>query len=431
MPSPSGNFHPAKHFRQRHRQAQHASAHADETASSPVPNLAGIPQGKAELVTDDAQLTALVSQLVQQKSFAYDTEFIGEMTYRPQLCLIQVGTVDRVALIDPLAGVDLAPFWELLCDASIRKLVHAGDQDLEHVWRATGRAPANVLDTQVAGGFVALSYPAALTKLVQEFTGTKLHKAFTFTDWSHRPLSSSQLRYAADDVRYLPLLAGKLEAMLRERGRYDWAMAECDARCLLSKPSTDPREAWQRVRGNASLDARGLRILQELAAWREDAAKNADVPSRTFVKDEVLVDLSRHPPKSIDRIANIKHMPRPVVEHHGQTILDTIARAIEAKSGPTPADSQSEPLLSDKFRHDSLWAAAQSIAAGQGLDASLVTSRQEIVDLDRAIQSKQSFDDLRLMSTWRRAAVGEKLLKLIAGARVTLSWSDDSLSLDA
>jgi ribonuclease D len=428
----SAKVHPAKQFRQRHRQQQHASAHSESAveAAPSGPAIDGVPHGRAELVTDSSQLAAAVEQLRAAGTFAYDTEFIGELSYRPQLCLVQVGTAEHVWLVDPLAGVSLDPLWELLCDASVRKLVHAGDQDLEHVWRATGRAPANVLDTQIAAGFVGLSYPAALSKLVLEFTGVKLHKAFTFTDWSHRPLSGSQLRYAADDVRYLPLIASRIESLLAQRDRSEWARAECDARCLSTQPNGDPNEAWERVRGNASLDARGLRVLQALAAWREGAAQSADVPARTFVKDEVLIDLSRQPPKSVDRLFNVKHMPRPVVDHHGPTIIDAVQRAITSSTGPAVADSGPEPMLRDKFRHDSLWAVAQTLCCGQGLDPQLVTSKQEIVDFDVALRTQKPIDGMRLMTGWRRDAVGSKLVDLIRDKfRTTVAWADDGLAL--
>jgi ribonuclease D len=428
----SAKVHPAKHFRQRHRQQQHATAHSESAvdAARTGPDIAGTPNGRAELVTDSSHLLQVVERLRATGRFAYDTEFIGELSYRPQLCLIQVGTADQVWLIDPLAGVSLDPLWELLCDASVRKLVHAGDQDLEHVWRAVDRAPQNILDTQIASGFVGLSYPAALSKLVLEFTGVRLHKAFTFTDWSHRPLSGSQLRYAADDVRFLPLLADKIETLLAERGRSDWARAECDARCVSTQPNADPNQSWERVRGSASLDARGLRVLQALAAWREGAAQSSDVPARTFVKDEVLIDLSRQPPKSIDRLYNVKHMPRPVVEHHGATIVDAVQRALASKDGPQVVDSGPDPLLRDKFRHDSLWAAAQAFCCGQGLDPQLVTSKQEIIDFDRDLRTGPSIEAQRLMTGWRREALGEKLVELIRNdARTTLSWNSDGLQL--
>jgi ribonuclease D len=427
MQQPIGKVHPAKHFRQRHREQSHQDAHAEPPQHIDLPVVEGVPPGKALLIESDQQLADFLHHIRAVGCFAFDTEFIGELSYKPQLCLVQIGTHQQMALVDPLKGVDLTPIFHLICDPAFRKFVHAGEQDMTHVWRATGQCPQNVIDTQVAAGFIGLSFPASLTKLVQEFTGIKLQKGFTFTDWSVRPLSAAQLRYAADDVRYLPLIVSQIEKRLLEVGRGDWARAECDARCLAGKPNDNPATAWQKVRGGASLDARGLRILQALAEWREAAAQASDVPARTYVKDEVLIDLSRQPPKSRDRLLNVKHMPRPVVEYHGERILALVIKALTAKDGPAVAEAAPEPTLSDKFRHDSMWAAAQLICSGQRLDPALVTSRQDVVDFDRLLQTRADTSQHNIMQGWRKEALGQRLLNLIAGEPITARWAESAL----
>ena len=129
-----------------------------------------------------------------------------------------------MALIDPLAGIDLRPFWELLCDPSVEKIVHAGQQDIEPVVRHLGRAPANIFDTQIAAGLAGLPYPVSLSKLVNELAGAKLGKGLTFTHWDQRPLSAMQLRYAADDVRYLPRVHVRARPTSRKSsGHAEWA----------------------------------------------------------------------------------------------------------------------------------------------------------------------------------------------------------------
>src|ERR1700722_8958314 len=145
-----------------HRQRSHDSAHADPTDSEQETVTAAhplIPAGKAELIDTAAQLANLISRRRAAGGFAYDSEFIGEQSYLPKLCLVQVAVPGGVTLIDPLSGLDLTPFWELVCDASIEKVVHAGEQDVEPVFRLVGKPPANVFDVQIATGFVGLPYP--------------------------------------------------------------------------------------------------------------------------------------------------------------------------------------------------------------------------------------------------------------------------------
>src|SRR5579871_2662562 len=196
---PTRNF---MSYRSAHRARSHANAHADEDSAPSAGHIehALVPKGPATLIKQPAPLAELIDQLRTLGQFGYDSEFIGELTYVPKLCLIQVSTPQNIWLIDPLAGLDLKPFWELIADPAVEKIVHAGQQDLEPVVRELGRAPANVFDTQIAAGFIGLPYPLSLSKLTFEMTGAKLPKGLTFTRWDQRPLSPSQLRYAADDV---------------------------------------------------------------------------------------------------------------------------------------------------------------------------------------------------------------------------------------
>ncbi len=424
MPQRPAHTRSAVDFRKKLRQQSHHSAHADEASThADVPELSGIFRGRATLVEDDAAVGQLVATLRSAGSFAYDTEFIGETSYRPQLCLIQIATAQNIWLIDPLVNVELKDFWALLNDESIRKLVHAGEQDLEHVWRFTGQAPANVMDTQIAGGFVGLGYPASLSRLVLEMTGVKLAKGFTFTDWTQRPLSSSQIRYAADDVRYLPAIAEELQSRLTENGKSAWLDAECAERCMRAAPNTDPTTSWQRVRGSDTLDGRGVSVLRRLFAWRDACAQAADIPQRSFLKDELLIAVCKLLPKTADRLLNIKHMPRPVVEHHGKEILDCVAKGINDAPADVPNDEPAEPLLSDKARSDALWLLAQSLCSSQQIDPGVVMNRGDLADLDRAVIDGLPLTGLRLLRGWRGQAVGQRLEALIRnGGQFSLDW---------
>jgi|SRR5665213_981605 len=209
--APQSKKNRSMNFRAQHRARNHESAHADASAHAPEPADTAVRPlvhvGPPDMIETAGQLEQLIANLRDDGSFAYDSEFIGELTYHPRLCLLQVASHRRVALIDPLAELDLTPFWELLADPSIGKIVHAGEQDIEPVVRHLRRPAANVLDTQICAGFIGLPYPLSLSKLVAELTGARLGKGLTFTHWDNRPLSQVQLRYAADDVRYLPAAA--------------------------------------------------------------------------------------------------------------------------------------------------------------------------------------------------------------------------------
>src|ERR1043165_9209726 len=204
-------------YRSRHRQRSHDQAHAEQpvesndgAASAAAFSHSLVASGPVDIVADSDDLNALIEDLRCAKSFGYDSEFIGEHSYFPELCLIQVATAGptgRVALIDPMAGLDLTLFWALLADPNVEKLVHAGQPDLEPVVRHLNQPPRDVFDVQIVAAFAGLPYPMALSKLLKELTGTELlgsSRSVKFSQWNKRPLSPAQLQYAADDVRYLP-----------------------------------------------------------------------------------------------------------------------------------------------------------------------------------------------------------------------------------
>lgn len=414
-----------------HRARSHENAHGDAPrAPENTLDLPLVPKGPAPLLTTDAELAELIVHLRAAGRFAYDSEFIGELTYYPKLCVIQVASAERVALIDPLADVDLTPFWELLCDPGVEKVVHAGDQDIEPVVRHLGRSPANFFDTQIAAGFVGLPYPVSLSKLVGELIGAKLGKGLTFTHWDQRPLSPMQLRYAADDVRYLPAVRAELGRRLDATGHAAWARQECEALCEPSQYLFDPETQYLRVKGAGSLQPRNLAVLRELTVWRDAAAREADLPPRAFLKDEILIDLSRNPAKGVDKLDRVRGLPRPVERDHGATIVAATQRAWSAPAASLPAQRDTEQTPTDRFRSDALWAAAQAICAGNQVDSAVVTTRQEMSDFYRAVAAGADVSHLRVMKGWRREALGEPLLKLVnERTEMTLRWAEGSLKL--
>jgi ribonuclease D len=364
----------------------------------------------------------LIDRLRAAGSFAYDSEFIGELTYFPKLCLIQVASGDEVALIDPLTDLPLGPFWELLCDPAVEKIVHAGAQDIEPVIRHTGRSPSSILDTQVAAGFAAMPYPVSLSKLVMELTGARLGKGLTFSHWDKRPLSTMQLRYAADDVRYLPLVRKKLGDRLASLGHEQWVAEQCAALCDVSVYRFDPATQYLRVRGATSLAPRNLAVLRELTIWRDASARAHDVPPRTFLRDEVMLELARNPVRSVEKLDRVRGLPRPVEHAHGARIVEMTVAALALPDESLPAPRDPEPTPGEKFIAEAFWAAAQCLCAGRGIDPAIAADRQDVGELIRLFRAGADFFSHRLMNGWRREVLGAELVALMNGdSRIELT----------
>ena len=382
------------------------------------------------IVDNDADLLALIERLRAAKLFAYDSEFIGEETYYPFLCLLQVATVDEVALIDPLSSVDLMPFWELMADDSVEKVVHAGQQDLEPVVRHLNRPPVNLFDTQIAAGFVAMGYPVSLTKLQVSLLDLPPGHSATLTQWDERPLTEAQMHYAADDVRHLIQLRAKLGAMLAEFGCDAWAHEESNnaGHALLEDANSEPNPTI-RVRGANALSRRQAAVLRALVHWRDDAARRADRPARSVLKDEVMVDLARRPAKSVADLkgnGNVPFVPRA----EQRNVAAAIDEALAIPENELPVIIRHDESPQEKFAIDGLFSLACAIAQSMGIGPALLTNRDEMTKLYFALRKGKQRDDLRIMQGWRYEAVGRHIEAAINGELdMGLSWQEHGLRL--
>jgi ribonuclease D len=413
------SFRQAHAWRSKFRSRSHDAAHEEGPAPQIQCTHERVFRGKPELVQTQEGLEKLIGRLRAAGSFAYDSEFIGELSYVPRLCLVQTATDQEITLVDPLAEIDLKPLWELMADASVEKIVHAGGQDMEPVKRNLQRPAANVVDTQIAAGFAGLPYPVSLQRLVLQMLQVRLGKGLTFTHWDQRPLSAQQLRYAADDVRYLPAAWAELRKLVEAAGTFRWAGQECEAMCLSTPYQFDPLTSFTRIRGAGSLDARQLGILRELALWRDGCARQEDLPPRTVVKDEVMIDLCRTAPGSEDRLSAIQGLPRPIRQNHAQAILDAIKLGAASPAPEAMENRKMDELPREQFRTDALHSAAQTMCMAQGIDPQIVFARTDMAEFTRAMSNGGELDKLRIMQGWRKEVVGQWLVDACRSGEAT------------
>jgi ribonuclease D len=377
-----------------------------------------LPAAPTHLITTREQLGGLCEHLRQAGTFAFDTEFIGENTYQPVLCLIQVATKERVELIDPLAlkRVELRPFWELLADPKIEKICHAGDQDVEIVWLESGLATHNMFDTQIGAGMLGISYPTALWRAVEYFTGVPLEKAHTYSAWNRRPLHKEQFAYAIDDVRYLPAIHETMKRKLVTLGHDGWMREACDLMCVEAAKPVDARNLFLKIRGAASLKGPQLAVLREVTALREQIAYEHDVPARTFLKDDVLFDIASRMPGSVGELTRIRDMPAEDAESYGPVILEAVQAGMATPEMERPnLYVPGEDSAEVKRLAETLWVSAQVICLGQQVNPALVTTQNEIAAVARLVEKGKPFDQQPIMQGWQRACLGEKLGAFIRG----------------
>ena len=263
-----------------------------------------------DLISTTAELTAFCDRLAKHRVITVDTEFLRETTYYPLLCVVQMASADEAAVIDALAeGIDLKPFFALMADEKVLKVFHAARQDIEIVWHRAGIVPHPIFDTQVAA--MALGYGdfIAYDQLVERVTGHRPDKTHRFTDWSRRPLTDEQMHYALADVTHLRDVFAALDADLKKRGRSDWVSEEME---VLTSPRTydfHPERAWERLKTRVR-KPKELAVLIEVAAWREQEAQSRDVPRGRILKDDVVGDVAIQAPTSLDKLANLRSLPK-------------------------------------------------------------------------------------------------------------------------
>ncbi|MDQ3646001.1 MAG: HRDC domain-containing protein, partial [Actinomycetota bacterium] len=309
------------------------------------------------LLSDQEELEAVVAQVKETGRAGLDTEFLREKTYRSKLCLVQVSTESEVYLIEPLGRLDLRSLAELIGDPSVEVVVHAGRQDFELFNDIWGITPKNVFDVQLAAGFAGLGASLPYGRLVHAVVGVALEKGESYSDWCRRPLTGSQLKYAADDVRYLLPIRDHLGRELERLGRTTWVDEEMR---LLEEPrayEVDVNEVWRKVAGRGTLGPRQVAILREIARWREEAASRRDIPRGWVVRDQVLIELARRAPTSAAGVKAIRGVNPKEAERSGKEIVGAIERG---KAAPVAA-AVASPSRSAQLRARTLAGLADAI----------------------------------------------------------------------
>ena len=371
--------------------------------------------GEVTYVESAAGLRAVCEHLAKAERFALDTEFVGERTYLPALELIQVATPSHTALIDCRAVPSLEPFFAVLADARVEKVLHAGQQDLELFFSLTGRSPTPIIDTQVAAAMAGYGAQVGYAQLVERLLDVAVEKSETLTDWSRRPLTKAQLAYAVDDVCHLLPVYEKLRARLATLQRWEWLREECRRleRSVRSLP-VEPPEAWLRVRGRGTLRAKGLAVLRELAAWREQFARERNKPRASVARDEVLVEIARKAPTTLEGLRGLRAVRSRELERHAGEVLQRIACALETprETWPTPPPPQSAAPSTGVV--ELLQAVLRLRAEEAGIAPSLLATHADLQVLVQRHASKD-FHDLPIMQGWRKTIAGSDLLALLEG----------------
>ena len=361
-------------------------------------------------ISDPVGLSSFCERARHHKVLAIDTEFIRERTYYPQLCLVQVGTGEECACIDPILIDDLAPLVDLLTDGDITKVFHACTQDLEVIHTTLGIECAPVFDTQVAAAFLGLRQQIGYGALVESYCKVHLPKAESLADWSRRPLDADELQYAEDDVRYLPHIHERMVDDLARSGRLSWVRPEMALVTDASRYVRDPREAYTHLKRASSLTRKQLAVARELCAWREELAAQRNIPRRWVVSDEVIVEACKRLPHSPERLRRIRGAEQ-LKGRDVQGALAAIERGATARPETYPTRSHHErPSQEVEGVLDLMYAMLRVVSNKSGIAPQVIATKDDLLDFMQGRRESR----IRT-SSWRYELVGRQLERLLAG----------------
>lgn len=362
------------------------------------------------IASQDA-LEAAMQRLASQPQIAVDTEADSLHSYFDKVCLVQISIPEEDLIVDPLAGVELAPFGALLANPDVLKVFHGGDYDLRILHRDFGFVVRNLIDTSICAQL--LGYEGlGLAALLDRHFGVKLNKTHQRADWAMRPLPPDMLEYAALDTHYLIELAAKLREELIALGRWTWALEEFSRlENVRYREVEEDAETWRKVKNIGNLDRRSLAIVRGLHGWRDALARKADRPPFKVMGNETIVEISKSRPLTVRDLAQTKGVPRYHVDRYGRELVGIVREAMEIAEADLPEKGETKPWIRDKAlenRINRLKTVRDRVAKELKIDGSVLAPRHVL----SAVATSGNLD-VPAMREWQKGLLGEAFLKAL------------------
>jgi len=375
------------------------------------------------IITTTNALNALCDRLAKHDHIAVDTEFMRETTYYSYLCLIQVGSDEEAAIIDPLAsGLDMTALYALMTNEKVMKVFHAGRQDLEIFVRLMGELPRPCYDTQIAAMVCGFGDQVGYDKLVQSMLGIGIDKGSRFTDWSRRPLEEKQLVYAIGDVTHLNTIYPMMRDKIESNNRSHWIDEEMAVLTDISIYQINPQEAWRKIKQRGTKPAI-LNKLKYLAAWRESEAQRRDIPKTRLIKDDTLMAIAQANPGNTSKLGQVRGFPGGKDGKLVPVIMAVLKDADKVDKDdwpqiPEPPKHKPAPAVLEMLR-----VLLKHIADDTGIASRLIANAD---DLEKIALGKT--DDVKAMSGWRYDLYGQYAEAMKAG-KIALSIAGKKLKI--
>ncbi len=336
-----------------------------------------------------------------------DTEFMRTDTFAPKLALIQIEIGEHIALIDPIADIDMSVLAARLGDPQTISIMHSASEDLDALSTLLPNSLGTLFDTQIAAAFCGLGAGLGYQKLVLSVCDVDLPKGETRSDWLKRPLSPSQLEYAAQDVIHLPVLHADLSARLAARGYAEWHVEDCARmveRARHREPDLQPQTTY---RGAADWTREQQAMLRRVLIWRDATARRIDKPRPWILDDPRVLDFSSNPPKTVNDLAERGRGLRALRGAERLELFDLLQQPItdeDLEFEPIPMQADSEERRVIKSLKELVTARAAELDLPEGL----LCSRRHLETLYVTRQWPKTLEG------WRKPLLHDALMTRLA-----------------
>ncbi len=286
----------------------------------------------ATVIETEKELAGFFSRAANEDIIAVDIESAGFYRYFSRVNLIQIATRREAAIIDPQRITDFSVFQNFARESSCMWVFHGGDYDISMLARDLEIYIPLMFDTRKGAEFIGM-HELGLRSLTEKYLGFTLDKRLQRCDWSRRPLTAAMKEYGLLDAVCLIPIFDYLVAELKELGRYEWVLEECESIARQARESQvheqDPYAF--RIKGSSRLSARSLAVLREIWGLREEISRRIDRAPFMLLSNQALLDIARQIPRTISGLNVIKAVSRDFLNRYGQELQAAIRTGMEAE----------------------------------------------------------------------------------------------------
>ena len=369
-----------------------------------------------EFVDTPSGLDMVFKSLQDVDTIAVDLEADSMFHFQEKVCLIQIASLRRLFIVDPIQVKNLSALKPLFGNPRIKKVFHGSDYDVRSLFRDFDIVIHNLFDTELASRFLGFQQ-SGLDAMLQTFFNVKLEKKYQKKDWSVRPLPEAMITYAAKDVHHLLPLAKLLEEDLSRKKRLAWVEEECELLSKVRPNATNAEPMFLSFKGAGRLPPKDLAVLEALLIWRKRAARKKDLPLFKIVGNNTLLTLVRAKPRTRESLEASRALSAKQTGMYGRQLLDAISNGLKIPEDCLPVypRTRATRLPESKIRlAKKLKSWKEKKAADLAIDPSLVLNKSQTMDIARISPTAvHDLDNMAGLKSWQIREFGEEIVRCI------------------